>query len=260
MSSCPVIITAAGLATRFIPYSLIAPKEALPVFDYPFVKPIIQVVFEKLYNVGFRDFYIIVNRKKDVIIDFFTPDFGMVRYLESKGKDKFAKELREFYNKVNNSKIHFVFQSKPLGFGDAVLTAAPYIHSDFYVVAPDVYVPNTEILINVEPNTLFVGRTDTPQYYGVVIFDSEYNLIDIEEKPSKPKSNYVSIGYYYFSPEIFDILAHVKYNDELNVTDAIKELLKKQKVKVKIVDEWYDVGNVDMYLRFLKKNIEKMYI
>ena len=61
------------------------------------LKPIVQLVFEQLYQVGFREFCFIVGRGKRAIEDHFTPDFNYVSMLDSKGKDGPADDLENFY-------------------------------------------------------------------------------------------------------------------------------------------------------------------
>ena len=72
------VIPAAGIGTGLLPITKEIPKEMLPVIlkhkNSYIVKPILQIVFESLYNVGFRNYCIIVGRGKRAIEDYFTPD------------------------------------------------------------------------------------------------------------------------------------------------------------------------------------------
>ena len=88
------------------------------------MKPVIQLIFEQLHNFGLRDFCFVVGRGKRAIEDHFTPDDGFVRLLESKGKKQQALQLSKFYRRIHSSRIAWLNQSAPLGFGHAVLTAA----------------------------------------------------------------------------------------------------------------------------------------
>src|SRR5713226_1526879 len=81
------VIPAAGLGTRLLSVTKEQPKEMLPVFAKGkngelCLKPIVQLVFEQLYQVGFREFCFIVGRGKRAIEDHFTPDFNCVTMLE----------------------------------------------------------------------------------------------------------------------------------------------------------------------------------
>ena len=84
------VIPAAGLGTRLLSVTKEQPKEMLPVFARAkngdlCLKPIVQLVFEQLYQVGFREFCFIVGRGKRAIEDHFTPDFAFVSMLDGKG-------------------------------------------------------------------------------------------------------------------------------------------------------------------------------
>lgn len=92
------------MGTRLLPASKEIPKEMFPIpFNGQF-KPIIQIIFEQLYDIGIRDFVIVVGRVKRVIEDHFTPDYDFINYLEAKGKVIQANYLRQFYQKVENSR------------------------------------------------------------------------------------------------------------------------------------------------------------
>jgi UTP--glucose-1-phosphate uridylyltransferase len=85
------VITAGGIGTRLLPFSKEIPKEMSPILtknskNNILVKPIIQAIFEQLYDFGIRDFFIIVGRGKRAIEDHFTPDFGFLELLKSRSK------------------------------------------------------------------------------------------------------------------------------------------------------------------------------
>ncbi len=104
------MIPAAGLGTRLLSVTKEQQKEMLPVFARAkngdlCLKPIVQLVFEQLHQVGFREFCFIVGRGKRAIEDHFTPDFSFVSMLDSKGLDGPAGELEAFYEMVDDSTI-----------------------------------------------------------------------------------------------------------------------------------------------------------
>ena len=125
------IIPVAGLGTRMLPATKEQPKEMLPVFDKGagkvLVKPFVQRVFEELFRAGFRDFFFIVGRGKRSIENHFSVDEGFVEYLRLRNKMDLAEELKEFYSMVSASRITWINQHKPLGFGHAVLQAESVI-------------------------------------------------------------------------------------------------------------------------------------
>ena len=88
-----VIIPAAGMGTRLFPATKVQPKEMLPIFSQTAdgnvsVKPMVQVIFEQIYNMGLREFCFVVGRSKRAIEDHFTPDDNCIKSLEGKGKKR----------------------------------------------------------------------------------------------------------------------------------------------------------------------------
>lgn len=93
------VIPAAGLGTRLLPVTKELPKEMLPIFvrgsnGILLLKPMMHQIFEKLYDVGFREFCFIVGRGKRAIEDYFTPDYDFISYLKN-NKNRMAYELEK---------------------------------------------------------------------------------------------------------------------------------------------------------------------
>ena len=133
------VIPAAGLGTRLLPITKELPKEMLPIValmknGQPCLKPMLQAIFEQLYEVGFREFAFIVGRGKRAIEDHFSPDEDFIRYLKNKNKKDIAQELQEFYNKINDSNLVFINQPKPKGFGDAVARASLFTGNEKFLM------------------------------------------------------------------------------------------------------------------------------
>ncbi len=129
-----VIIPAAGLGTRLFPATKEQPKEMLPIFSKTAKvicsKPVVQMVFEQLYDAGLREFCYVVGRGKRGIEDHFTPDSNCVENLKNMGKNGQASDLEGFYNKLESSTIMWVNQPEPKGFGNAVLMAQPFVQNE----------------------------------------------------------------------------------------------------------------------------------
>ena len=247
------VITAAGLGTRMLPASKEIPKEMFPIPFQGSFKPIIQIIFEQLFDLGIRDFVIIVGKGKRVIEDHFTPDYDFISYLENKGKYKQAEDLRSFYQKIERSNIAFVNQPEPRGFGDAVLRAEPFV-KDFILIAADTILKEIP-LEKMRVNSFLITEVEDPRPYGVVVIEGE-KVIDVEEKPSNPKSKLIIVPYYHFDEEIFSALREISVDraGELQLTDGIKYLMRKGREFHAIkVDEVYDLGNVENYISSLKK-------
>ncbi|AWR93951.1 sugar phosphate nucleotidyltransferase [Acidianus brierleyi] len=246
------VITAAGLGTRMLPASKEIPKEMFPIPFQGNFKPVIQIIFEQLFDSGIRDFVIVVGKGKRVIEDHFTPDYDFISYLEDKGKTKQAEDLRSFYQKIEGSNIAFVNQSEPRGFGDAVLRAEPFVEEDFILVAADTILGKIP-LEKMKINSFLTTEVEDPRPYGVVVVEGE-KVLDVEEKPAYPKSNLIIVPYYHFNEEIFPALREIKWEGELQLTDGIKYLMRKgREFRAIKVNDVYDLGNVENYITSLRK-------
>ncbi|MCL5106215.1 MAG: sugar phosphate nucleotidyltransferase [Candidatus Marsarchaeota archaeon] len=247
------IITAAGYGTRLLPATKEIPKEMLPIPYQGSFKPVIQIVFEQLFHRGVRDFIIIVGRGKRVIEDHFTPDYFFTKYLDSKHKAKESKELKDFYSMLEQSDITWINQLDRRGFGDAVLRAEPFAGDDFLIVAAD-HIPKE--LPKMPPQSILITNAEDPKNYGVVVLGRDSTIIDIQEKPEKPKTNLIVMPYYRFDSTIFKFLHEVKpdKNKEIQLTQAIKKMIEHDvKIKGVMVNKAYDLGSIEKYIRAYKE-------
>ena len=273
------VITAAGLGTRLLPASKELPKEMFAIFTVNSsgklaVKPLLQVIFERFFNVGVRDFCFVVGRGKRAIEDHFTPDWKFVDELNTKRKSEQADVLEDFYHKIEDSGILWINQTKPLGFGHAVYSARSFVgDDDFVVAAGDTYVVSKErdlirCLINTfyktkSSATIFLKKVADPRIYGVVKAQNagdHIKVIDIIEKAADPPSNIAVTPYYIFKPSIIDALSKIRsgVGGEIQLTDAIRTLIeKKEQVTGVLLNEeepWFDVGTPESYSEVLKRS------
>ena len=94
---------------------------------------------------------------------------------------------------------------------------------------------------------VFGYYTNNPESFGVVEFDDDGNVISIEEKPEKPKSNYIIPGLYFYDNNVIEIAKNIEPSDrgELEITSVNEEYLKRGKLKVELLGRgmaWLDTG------------------
>jgi UTP--glucose-1-phosphate uridylyltransferase len=279
MTARKVIIPAAGLGTRLLPATKETPKEMLPIFSVYngkiVTKPLLQAVFEDLYSKGFREFCFVVGRGKRAIEEHFTPDFGFLDELRRRGKLFEAEMLEDFYGKIRSSRIVWINQLEPKGFGDAVLSAEPYIGGEPFVVhAGDTLFlsdDNWERLRQTfEDETLgaafIVKEVEDPRIYGVVIPGEDtggvVSVKGVIEKPEKPPSNLAVMPLYVFDPVILKALRVVKpgTRGEIELTDAIQKIIdwgfEVKAVKLRDNDKVLDIGTPETYREALMLSYE----
>ncbi|MEM5854127.1 MAG: UTP--glucose-1-phosphate uridylyltransferase [Candidatus Aenigmatarchaeota archaeon] len=272
------VIPVAGLGTRLLPATKEQPKEMLPVFaraqnGHRCLKPLVQLIFEQLYELGLREFYFIVGREKRVIEDHFTPHPNYLNILQEKGKGDLVDELRNFYLKIENSSIVWVNQPEPKGFGDAVAKVASFVSNEPILVhAGDTYVISDQnrhlknlmkVYNEMSSDAAFViQRVEDPRQYGVVetekIGEGVYKVIKAVEKPDKPPTNLAIMPIYIFRPVIFKALRETLpgAGGEIQLTDAIQKLvdwgLKVHAIELKPNDVRLDIGTVETYWQALE--------
>jgi UTP--glucose-1-phosphate uridylyltransferase len=268
-----VVIPAAGLGTRLFPATKEQPKEMLPIFSRSVngdvcVKPLLQLIFEQMYEFGFREFCFVVGRGKRNIEDHFTPDFDSVIMLESADKDSKASDLDDFYMKLKTSTTMWVNQPQPKGFGDALLMTLPFVQNDHFLVhAGDTCIVSKnykhlqmlmEIYERFKADAAFlIQEIDNPKQYGVIeaeeMGDRVYKVWKAVEKPEKPSTNLAIMPIYVFNPAIFNAIEKTPpgKNREIQLTDAIQKLidwgLKVYAVQLSPDEVRLDIGNPETY-------------
>jgi UTP--glucose-1-phosphate uridylyltransferase len=264
-----IVIPAGGLGTRLLPITKVIPKEMMPLFLHGkngeiIVKPLIQIIYEKFFKFGLREYCVIVGKQKRTIKDHFTPNQEFLRNFHK--NTRFRTDLEKFHSMLNKSKIFWVNQPNPSGFGDAVKHAGSFVgNDDFLVTAGDTLLPTGDKIIKKLLNSKLQGKNDAiillkkvsnPKRFGVAVIKEEKHkikVINVEEKPKKPKSNLSIVALYRFRPSIIKALNEIKPNKtELQLTSGIQKLIDwGGNVSAIILDEKdqvIDIGTADSYL------------
>ena len=270
------VLTVAGLGTRLLPLTKELPKEMLPIYVKSskslVLKPILQVIFESLYNYKIRDFCFIVGRTKRAVEDHFTPDFDLVKQLKKEKKSHLAAEMEDFFKKLDTSNIVFTFQPKPIGFGDAIERGKRFVGNDNFLLhaGDDIVISiNNDHLKRLETSfkkynaeiACLLEEVVNPTNYGVVngpILES--GVIDIkemQEKPKNPKSRLAIVAIYIFKPTIFQYLVNPKKktDPEKQLAEAFNTAIKKGRKVIGVVlktnERRIDIGTPESYAKVL---------
>lgn len=264
------VIPVAGKGTRLLPFTKEMPKEMLPLFHRDSMKPIVQIVFEELFDSGIRNFIFIVGIGKRAIEDHFTPENTYKKILEKNVHTNIKKSMSKFYSRINNSKIAWINQPEPKGFGDAILKAESYVgKKPFLVHAGDACILGhgskniiqrvCEKFIQYDADgvvaTMQIKNKKDLHQYGIVTLNSE-QIIKIIEKPRKPETNIAVMPIYVFNNSIFKSLKNIRpgFGNEMQLTDGISGIIKTGKKVFSCSTEndvRLDVGTPDLYLESL---------
>ena len=263
------IIPAAGLGTRFLPWTKAMPKEMLPIID----KPVIQLVVEDLISAGVTDIIIVTGATKRGIEDHFDRSDAMEADLIEKGKEDQAQVIKEIGEMANF--IYVRQKGSPKGNGRPVLNARHLIDDDepfFVVAADDFFTANgvkgrAEQMLDAYNQTgcsvvalASIPHEDTAKY-GVAELGTDmggglHELKGTVEKPDPsvaPSDYMVEMGYL-LTPGIWSLLERerVDKNNEIVMLENINDLIPTEKVYGQVIDGKYrDTGSPMKYLETL---------
>jgi UTP--glucose-1-phosphate uridylyltransferase len=260
------VIPAAGYGTRFLPIAKAVPKEMLPLVD----KPVIQYVVEEAVASGITDILIVISRAKRAIEEHFHPAYDLEAELESKGRSADVADLRHLQSMA---RIHFVWQARMGGLGDAILHARDHVGDEpFAVLLGDTVVtsesPVTRQLADVveQHGGSAVALQEVPEdkvsRYGILGGDEVApGLIRAKQFVEKPNleeapSRLAVSARYVLSAKIFDHLDRIPKGKggELQLTDAMASLMAEEPLHgLRYAGRRHDIGNK---LDFIKANVE----
>jgi len=269
------LFPAAGYGTRFLPATKAVPKEMLPILN----KPLLQYAVEEAIEAGLSTMAIVTGKGKRAIEDHFDCSNELSELL----KDSPKLELLSEINKITNESVFtYIRQKKPLGLGHAILTAEPLIGREAFAIhladdlctndGKNVLQQMIDIYEKFDCNIIAIEEVseNMTDQYGIIEadqiqgYDNLFSVTNMIEKPDKANapSNLAIIGRYILKPEIFDSLRSINpgTNGEIQLTDAIRELLKSSKViAVKFSGQRFDCGSVSGFVEatnfFAKKTL-----
>ncbi|MCU7844727.1 MAG: UTP--glucose-1-phosphate uridylyltransferase GalU [Candidatus Thiodiazotropha sp. (ex Monitilora ramsayi)] len=258
------VFPVAGLGTRFLPATKANPKEMLPVVD----KPLIQYAAEEAEEAGVDALVFVTGRNKRSIPDHFDKAYE----LESELKDAGKTELLQKVQNVLPADVDCIYlrQAEALGLGHAVLCAESVVGDEpFAVILADDLIRGDDgvgaiaqmnkIYERYQCSVILVEEVppDETHKYGIVEIDEDDGetaiITSIVEKPDPEvaPSNLAVVGRYILTPRIFDLLKQTGRGagGEIQLTDAIAELLKYEKVRAyRVKGKRYDCGSKLGYL------------
>lgn len=258
------IIPAAGLGTRFLPFTKSVPKELVPIMGIPSI----QYIIKEAVSNGITSFCIVKNKQKTALKQYLTVDDALNADLAEKNKLCLVEEIN---NIIRQCDIQFVNQDMPLGLGHAILCAKEIAQQNepfISVMLPDelLFANKQETMLLKEMLTLAYQynasviavkqvRLEETGSYGIIKGNPLPNaencfLVDqVIEKPhpSQAPSCLAIIGRYILEKDIFEVLPMVTAGSggEIQLTDGIAGLINKGKKVIAYGYTGYrfDVGN-----------------
>lgn len=225
------IILAGGNGSRLYPITKGISKQLLPIYD----KPMIYYPLSVLMLAGIREVLIISNPE----------------YIEN-----FHCLLGDGSQLGMN--LEYKIQDKPKGLADAFIVGEDFIGDDSVclILGDNVFYgqgfsPRLYNASNITDGAVIFGYyVNNPKEFGVVEFDNDGNVISLEEKPEKPKSNYAVPGLYFYDNSVIKKARELKPSNrgELEITDLNRIYLEEKKLKIELLGRgfaWLDTGTYD---------------
>jgi len=234
MSTRKGIILAGGSGTRLYPITHAVSKQLLPIYD----KPMIYYPLSVLMLAGIRD-VLVISTPQD------TPRF---QQLLGDGS-------------AWGMSFQYVVQPKPEGLAQAFILGKGFVGQDdcVLVLGDNIFFGHQLVTMlrsaAAQPSgaTIFAYRVKDPERYGVVLLDASGRAVDLQEKPTQPKSRYAVTGLYFYDNQVLDIAADLRPSSrgELEITDLNRRYLQMGQLSVQTMSRgiaWLDTGTHDSLL------------
>ena len=221
---------AGGTGSRLWPVTFGVSKQLLPVYD----KPLVHYPISTLMLTGIREILIIT-----------TPQ----------DQESFKRLLGD--GKKYGVSFSFAVQDNPEGLAQAFIIGEKFIGEDpsALILGDNIFYGSSlgmqlKELTEPEGAIIFAYKVKDPERYGVIDFNTSGKVTSIEEKPSKPKSQYAVPGLYFYDNSVVEIAKSVKPSSrgELEITSVNQEYLKAGKLQAKVLERgtaWLDTGTFE---------------
>jgi glucose-1-phosphate thymidylyltransferase len=235
------LVLAGGAGTRLRPLTYTSAKQLIPVAN----KPVLFYGLEAIRDVGITDVGIVVGDTEAAI--------------RSAVGDGSALRLSATY----------IRQEAPLGLAHAVLVARDFLAEDDFVM----YLGDNFIVGGITPLVaefragrpdaqIMLTRVPDPRQFGVAELDGAGQVIGLEEKPARPKSDLALVGVYMFTPAVHEAVRQLRpsWRNELEITEAIQWLIDAGRTVTStlIAGYWKDTGNVTDMLEVNRLVLESL--
>tara|TARA_B110000037_G_scaffold197171_1_gene235011 strand:+ start:552 stop:1415 length:864 start_codon:yes stop_codon:yes gene_type:complete len=227
------IILAGGKGTRLYPLTKAISKQLMPIFD----KPMVYYPLATLIEAGIHEILIITTPE----------DMPLFQSLLGDGK------------RIGCS-FSYVEQAEPNGLAQAFILGEDFIQNDSVaLILGDNLFYGTHFIEQLKKHAfydggmIFASKVSDPHRYGIVKFDANRKVTDIEEKPTHPKSSYAVPGIYFYDNTVVEKAKQLtpSFRGELEITDLNRLYMDENRLHVEVLDPgtaWLDTGTIESLL------------